>query len=204
VKTPEIEIGQAYSIKWDSILDFSYYNLTVTAQVEDAIVVRQGFLRVTKPPKIVVKANPESPIINKEVVFNASESILYDASGNITNYEWRIYKPGVEDPEKERPTIRVSGSDKSAITYAFNQTGNWTVILDITWSLPEGSLMYESYRSASSAFRTTLNVKVTGEGGGEGGGFDMQWIIAIVIIVLVLVVVGLFVWRRRQVKPPAG
>lgn len=189
-QTSDLQPGASQTITLVYKLNSGYYNLTVEAKVEDATVVRYDNLRVIKPPQLVIVYTPELPKMNDQVVFNCSASIHQDPEGIIKIYTWKIFAPGL-DPSLASPTKTFPNA--TLISYTFNLTGKWTIVLEVTDNIP---LKYDSKRPATSAYRKEITFTI------EQAGFPIEWIIAIVVVVVVAIAVIAFVLlRRRRPKP---
>lgn len=185
--TGEMGAYTSKTIEWSHLFDVGYYNLTVEAKADTITAVKQGYLRVIKTPQLVIEYTPESPMINQEVTFNASSSTHQDLGGELTSYEWRIYAPDV-DPILGSPLKTFT--NVTAINYAFNQSGIWKVVLEVTDNY---DLKYDSKRGASSAYRLVKTVTVSAP-----AGLPIEWVISIVVVVVVVVATAVLMLRRRR------
>lgn len=193
-ETSVLQPGATETIKWYYLLNPGYHNLTVEAKVVNFTVTRSANMKVLKTPLLVVEYTPESPLINQEVTFNASGSIHNEPSAAITDYSWRIFKPG-DDPASASYFAKFSGPDVVAISYSFNLTGVWTIVLDVT---DNNGFTFDTKRESTSAYRKIIEVTV-----GEAG-FPLEWIIAFVVVIIVAIVAVMVVLlRRRRPKIPA-
>jgi len=190
-QTSELELGSSETLEWSTTLDAGYYNLTAEARAGTATDVQQGFLDVIEPAKLLVEYDPESPMMNQTVTFDASASVHQDPGGTITDYTWRIYAPEV-DPQTGSPTKTLTGPDLTVVSYNFTEEGNWTIVLSVTDNY---GIAYDTRRSATNAYRSQFILSV----GGGPRGFPIEWIVAIVILA-VFVLALVFVLYRRRVR----
>lgn len=174
------------TIEWSHLFDVGYYNLTVEVKADTITAVKQGYLKVINIPQLVIEYTPESPMINQEVTFDASSSTHQDPDGVITSYKWKIYAPGV-DPTSGSPLKTFNGT---IINYAFNQSGIWKIVLEVTDNY---DAKFESKRGASSAYRLVKTVTVS-----QPAGLPIEWIISIVVVVIIVIVTTVLIFRRRR------
>ncbi len=186
----DIPAKQQSSGVWTGVLIPGIYNLTAKTQAGSySSVVRGKPLRVVEPPQLDVKYTPTNPAVNENVNFNASASTHLDPQGQFTAMSWRFYGPGYDENARGREAFRVLGN-VSVVTYAFNTSGTWTVVVDVT---DGNNLGYSFGREATSAYRLVTKVVVAG-----GFSLDPMIIGAAVLAVVLVVVVVLILLRRRR------
>lgn len=187
--------GKEAEVEWKGLLNPGLSNLTLVASAGTVVNSTQAWLKIIRPPHLVIEYSPTSPGLNQEVVFNASSSVHQDPMGVITSYSWRIYAPGVEISTGS-PIFVTSGANMTVIRFTVNQTGKYNVILEVTDNY---GLTYDGARrqQGTKPYRKEIAVEVV-------AGFPWELVIAVVALIVVLVaVVLLYIRRRRRMIPPS-
>jgi PKD repeat protein len=178
---------------WEESIAFGYHNLTVVLAAGDFSIQDTLWLRVVKPPQLVVDIAPSEPLVNQTITLDSSASLYEDPEGNITQWMWKLYAPGVS--AEGIPTATLDGE---TVTYSFSKSGNWTVVLDVTDSY---LLKLDSKRSATNAYHEVVTVSVT-ESVQQPGGFPIEYVLIVVLIMVVVVVAAVFVLYRKRTRAP--
>ena len=180
------------TLEWEHSFETGYFNLTVTVEIGNITAAQTKGLRVIKPPTLVITYNPEEPTTNQIVTLNATESTHQDPDGNITQWTWRIFAPGVD--VSGTPTTTLSGK---VVQYNFTQAGNWTIILRVQDSF---GISYDSERASTNAYTKELILKVFGEEQEEQPApFPWEMILVVIVVALVIVVAAILAMRKRKV-----
>jgi hypothetical protein len=99
-----------------------------------------------------VDYSPKPPVVGEITTFNASASSHQDPEGEIVQYVWRIYAPGM-DPGVDPPDVVFYGDNLTVISYTFDETGDWTLVLEVTDNF---NLTYCPARYATAAYRIVV------------------------------------------------
>jgi hypothetical protein len=189
--------GKEAIVNWRGLLNPGNSNLTVVASAATVANYTQAWLKVIKPPHLIIEYSPKPPGLNQEVVFNASASIHQDPEGTIQKYSWVIYAPGVEVDLGSPTFIASGGANMSVISFALNQTGKWNIVLEVTDSY---GFTYDarSRPGGTLPYRLLISVEVA-------AGFPWELVIGVVALIVVLIAVALLYMRRRRraVIPPS-
>jgi len=193
--TSNLVANRSQTFSWSKAFDAGIYNLTVIASGTYASsVYKSGVLTVVKTPSLAVNCSSTSPVVGQEVTINGSRSIHQDPKGKITNYLWKIFAPDV--PTSGAANATFSGSNLTVISFTFNASGKWTVLLTITDNY---NLTYDSKRGATSAYQKAVVISVT------SGGLSVELVMGVVVVavVVVIAVAVILLRRKRRPKPSA-
>ena len=155
-ETSELPPGSLESIIWKQPLLAGYYNVTVEAKIGDVKNNKTKWLRVIKPPNLIIDWTPKTPEVNQTVTLNASASTHQDPNGTITSWTWKIYAPDL-DPNSATPTRTLTGP---IVTLNFTQAGNWTIILEVQDNY---GLTYNIERPATVSYKSQAEIQVIPE-----------------------------------------
>lgn len=176
---------------WEESIAFGYHNLTVVLASGVFSTQDTLWLRVVKPPQLLINIAPSEPLVNQTITLDSSTSLYEDPEGNITQWTWRLYAPGVST--EGTPTTTLDGE---TVTYSFSEAGNWTVFLDVTDSF---RLKLDSKRPATNAYYEVITISVAGRQ--QPWGIPIEYILIIVLIIAV-VVAAVFVLYRKHIMAP--
>ena len=148
----DLAVGETASLNWTGLLDAGNINVTALAVAGGVSDTSQVAIRIVLTPSLTVETQPQQVLVKDPTVLNASASVHQDPEGAITLYNWEIFAPGADH------ALYTVTTNTSTTTYAFNQTGTWTIIFTVTDSF---GLTYATDRNATAPYRlqTTVEVK---------------------------------------------
>jgi len=148
----DLAVGETTSLNWTGLLGAGDVNVTAMAVAGGVSDSSQVAIRIVLTPSLAIETQPQQVLVKDQTVLNASTSVHQDPEGAITLYTWEIFAPGADH------ALYTVATNTSTTTYAFNQTGTWTIILTVTDSF---GLTYTTDRNATAPYRlqTTVEVK---------------------------------------------
>jgi hypothetical protein len=191
--TSALGADKSQTFSWSYAFDAGHYNLTAVASGANVSSVESGILTVIKTPSLAIDYSPQSPAVGQEVTINGSKSIHQDPNGTITSYLWKIFAPGVAT--SGTPNATFSGSNLTVISFAFNTSGKWTVLLTVTDNY---QLTYDSKRGATSAYQKAVIVSVAS----SAAALPIELVIAVVVAAVIVIAVAVILLRRRRRPKP--
>jgi hypothetical protein len=183
--------GETQELIWQGPFEAGNYNITALVIVKEGIDInpannlRQGRLRIIKPPKLEISFTPTSPLVDDVIILNASGSVHQEPEANITKYMWEIYQP-LAIPGTESPLYKFEGV---SVNFTASVPGTWTIILKVRDSF---KIEYDPRRAAgTSYYRKQRGITVATR------EIPIHYIAAAVISVTA-VIAGIALYRRRK------
>ena len=149
-----IPYGETVELTWEELLVPNYYNITTVATIENDFQPDNNFktsiLQVIRTPQLNFSYSPEWALVNQTVLFDGSASFHRESGALITQYKWEMINPS-------GTTVNVYQGDLVNMTYTFDESGAWRVVLSVTDSY---GISYDRSRPATSAYRLETGIDV--------------------------------------------
>jgi plastocyanin len=150
---------------------------------------------IVEPPNVNFTYTAKYLHVGDTVTFNATISTHNMPDGDITHWEWKVYKGDVKDEN-----LNYTYDGGPIMNFTFDEwSDKWPVILNVTDNY---GLFYMGYdRISTTLYNCQQNMVMTEAPEEEEAGWPPMWTYALILVIIIIIVVAVYALKFRKPEP---